>query len=501
METQNTTEDSTHINIKLILTNESNSNQMELFLEKKILCDNCPFFTKMFNGFKESLEHIIIMKVPDVLITSNILRSFYGHKIDIGQDWVSQSKYYMCYDYLGMTYDLPIKIKVPNESLEELLDLIEIIGYNPRTAKILANNFPVDYDLEKLPLDFLTVIDKELIDFDVIGLDNNGVVSIFDCTIGTVKKIYEHSSPNIFMQYYEKSDELVILSNDSVGESINENILSMYKFNSKTDNYELEDKQSISGNIRCMKRSPTENVLAFILVDDTENKIITYDRNNNKTRDITTRNEIKEICYSHDRDIIYINYHDDLYSIHWYYMVKNDNSIWYRGQHLCSTYNSLSNICYLYNNLIVFNEKYSSDNAHFNFVKIIGPVCHGIAEFTENIIYSTENNVTDIKYNHFNHILIVAAKTIIVYSIRESRVINEIYCNGTNVKVVDNNRAISYGINYPTNLYNIFTGEKIKCINHSNLKELYTLNNVKNYALGQKIKKFIKRFTFENGDS
>ncbi|AKI79775.1 putative BTB/POZ domain-containing protein [Acanthamoeba polyphaga mimivirus] len=501
MELENITEKLSAIEI--LLHDVHSDNLVSLILDKNVLCEKCPFFSKMFKGFKEQFEKVIVVKVPYVDITSIILKNFHGHKIEISDDWKSQIKLYMCYNYLGIKTDFPTKIKVQDYCFDELLDLIELNGYNEQTVKTLVGNLPID-NLEKLPIDFLTVMDQELVDFDIIATDSNGVVSEVDCTINTSKKIYEQSNCNFHVQYFEKTQKLMVLSSDNVSTGDNQNTVYMYEYNYKTDTYELKDKQlmtgkknnrqiggdrledeqQIIGKIYFMKCSPEEDKLTFVILNSGKNKLVTYDLDKNTYHEVIRRNDITEICYSSNNKTLHIEKNNSTYSIY------------YNGILIFSENNILRYICHVNNDVIVFNEYCA--NQKLNFVKttiipyygsdFFRPIKNGSFGFSDDkIIYGTENNITDIKYKS-DYILIVSAKTIMVYSIFRSSVIKEIYCEATNIKFIDRDRVIAYGINCPTNIYNISTGEKIKNIDYPNIKELFVLNNVKNYALKQRIK-------------
>lgn len=509
MELENITENLSLIEV--LLHDIHSDNRVSLTLDKNVLCEKCPFFSKMFKGFKEQFEKVIVVKVPYVDITTIILKNFHGYEMEISDDWRSQIKLYMCYDYLGIKTDFPTKIKVQDYCFDELLDLIELNGYNEQTVKTLVGNLPVD-NLEKLPIDFLTVMDQELIDFDIIAV-NNGVVSEIDCTMNTSKKIYEQSNCNFHIQYFEKTQKLMVLSSDNASTGDNQNTIYTYKYNYKNENYELEDKQpligkkynyriggdgledeqQIIGKIHFMKCNPEEDRLAFVVFNDGQNKIVDYDLDKKIYREIIRRNDITEIHYSPNNKTVHIEKNNSAYSIY------------YNGILLFSEKNLLKYICHVNNNVIVFNE-YCVDQK-LNFVKttripyygsdIFRPIKNGSFGFNDDkIIYGTENNITDIKYKS-DHIFIVSAKTIIVYSIFRSSVMKEICCGATNIKFIDRDRVIAYGLNCPTNIYNVSTGKKIKNIDYPNIKQLFILNNVKNYALKQRIETIINSHTLK----
>jgi hypothetical protein len=51
-------------------------------------------------------------------------------------------------------------LKVPAEGFGELLDIIELAGYNEHTAKIVKSNLPPSYDTSKFPPKLLCAMKK-----------------------------------------------------------------------------------------------------------------------------------------------------------------------------------------------------------------------------------------------------------------------------------------------------------------------------------------------------
>nr|URM61864.1 BTB domain containing protein [Mimivirus sp.] len=70
-----------------------------LNLHKNILYISCPYFRSMFNGFKESNSSKITINVPNVQVTCDIIRSFYGIKIKNKNNWKYKLNTYLCKNF------------------------------------------------------------------------------------------------------------------------------------------------------------------------------------------------------------------------------------------------------------------------------------------------------------------------------------------------------------------------------------------------------------------
>ncbi|BCS82781.1 BTB/POZ domain-containing protein [Cotonvirus japonicus] len=156
--------------ITLILNDEQNT--IEMHVHKLIIRMCSPYFEKMFLNFKESASEKILINVQNAPIARDIIESFYGKKIEFYQKNLSYYlDFWICENYFGLDFYIPInplgrkfdfieKIKNIDCDFENLLDKIEIIGYNEYTLRLIVNNIPEDYDLNKLPLDMLKQLYK-----------------------------------------------------------------------------------------------------------------------------------------------------------------------------------------------------------------------------------------------------------------------------------------------------------------------------------------------------
>jgi len=131
---------------------DDNNNELTFDAHKLILCASCVYFEKLLlENFKEKNLDKIKMVVPDIHICYDIVMSFYGQIINSGDypDWYRIIHTNICRDFFGLNNDLSslIDLNIPLENFDELLKVVNIIGYNETTLTCLIKNCPCDYDL------------------------------------------------------------------------------------------------------------------------------------------------------------------------------------------------------------------------------------------------------------------------------------------------------------------------------------------------------------------
>ncbi|AAV50342.1 putative BTB/POZ domain-containing protein [Acanthamoeba castellanii mimivirus] len=139
------------------ITLSDNLKTVSLKLHRIVLFANCEFFKGMFSGFNESIQKENIIKVPNIDICCDIIKQMYGISLsEINRDWKYMLRYYKCCDYFMLESNFPENINVSRCEFDELLDLVDEIGYNEKTIKLLAQNMPINYNITNLPSDLLS---------------------------------------------------------------------------------------------------------------------------------------------------------------------------------------------------------------------------------------------------------------------------------------------------------------------------------------------------------
>src|SRR3990172_6759553 len=108
-------------------------------LHKIILYSSCIYFEKLLTNCREKNANSITISVLNVDVIYDIIMSFYGKKLETIHQWEYLLDYVKCCDFLGIHLDASIltNVKIPEEAFEELLDIVELIGYNDDTIQIL----------------------------------------------------------------------------------------------------------------------------------------------------------------------------------------------------------------------------------------------------------------------------------------------------------------------------------------------------------------------------
>jgi len=143
--------------VTIILSDKSH--QIIINAHKIILYTTSVYFEKLLTTFKEKHDDVISIEVPNAYIAYDVIMSFYGQQTNLGK--LSPNKHLLesikCKYYFGLDIDESLLngINVSEEDFELFLDIIDLIGYNERTIKLINKNLPEIYDLSKFPKELL----------------------------------------------------------------------------------------------------------------------------------------------------------------------------------------------------------------------------------------------------------------------------------------------------------------------------------------------------------
>jgi hypothetical protein len=131
----------------LTLTDKKN-NKIKMNVHKIVLYSSCTYFEKELVNFKEKNLDCIEIEVPNAFVSYDIIMSFYGQKTNHENypKWYHILQSYMCFDFFCMEFKEQLyDLVIPEEGFELLLDVIDMIGYNKKTIRLLNKNIPCLY--------------------------------------------------------------------------------------------------------------------------------------------------------------------------------------------------------------------------------------------------------------------------------------------------------------------------------------------------------------------
>ncbi|ANB50184.1 hypothetical protein [Powai lake megavirus] len=430
--------------IKLILIDKNNGKKC-LNLHKVILYTASSFFEKMFDNFKEKNQSEIVLEVFDVEVFSDILKSFYGIKQDIPENWKYQLANYLCRQYLLLEPKLPETLKIPENEFEEFLNITQSLEYTDQVINLVAENLPIDFDLDKLSIELIREIEKKYINYQLLALGSKSIntININNNKINTIIK------GDLYYLDYAKDFDIIIIKDKNLNYvfyDLDGNLLGLNKINEKNNKYRylsenLNEKHLVHGNellnrigqvYKYYDYSPDYKNIIFITCS------VNYDNNYGSDNDSDSEDESEYIfIYNIDNKKI-----ESVYDINFEYPAI------YIQEHLFFIDNK---------KFIFFEDKYNTTE-----IKI-----YSINDRTVKSIYKIDDKYNFIKHNGDDLILISTSKINKVFSLSKNTIIGE-YNFKHKLNVIDFiSKEIIVALQSKKKhtdifLYNIVTGSLIK---------------------------------------
>nr|WBF71231.1 BTB POZ domain-containing protein [Megavirus caiporensis] len=473
--------------IKLILVDKYSGKKC-LNLHKVILHTGSPFFEKMFDNFKEKNQSEIVLEVFNVDVFSNILESFYGIKIEIRENWKYQLANYVCRQYLLLECKIPETLKIPENEFNEFLNITQSFEYTDEIINLVAENLPIDFDLDKLSIELIREIEKKYIDYQFLALGEKSI-NIIDINNNNINTIIKG---DLYSFDYAKDFDIIITKSGKNSKyifyNLDGNLLNLNEINEKNNKYRylsenLNDKhlkygQKLLGNLGqiCKYYNYSSDYKNIIFVtysvdydsEDDENMPLSYiiDRTNNKYYTGSDIENDKPQC-------IFI------------YNIDNQNIEKIYGTTFQYSPKYIQNQPLFINNKVIFIE----DNYNHLEVKIYS-VDNGIVK----TIYNIDIGINCIKYNGDDLILISTGVKNKVFSLCKNKIINEfnLECDLNKIDFVSEEIIVASktkGKYTHIFLYNIITGLLLKTL----IIEL-KINDVKCISINSPIKNKLRKY-------
>lgn len=418
----------------LELTINDGVNKFVINVHKIILYSSCVYFEKSLTFGKNHSNSIEIL-VPNAFVVYDIIMSFYGQKINSGNypEWKIYLESYRCRDFLGLDIDISDirNIIIPEEGFELLLDIIESIGYNNETIRLLIKNLPEKYDLNKFPKELLSKIVKlSQNHYCITGKDNYFYVYdiitgdfIKSIPVNDINSDNEYSCGDITVSpnnnqitYISETENIVTWSLDNIKNSHvvkNEYYKSLICYSPDSKNIAF----NTSKKIKIIDAESGKKINSFMWIDNVPERI---------------HQEISCMCYLNENEIILIeNYKNSNYKYGSEIKIFNSTS----GHHIKNILNcdyEIKSMCY--------RKKYLAIIGYGSYIVLLNLK-------TNNSIY-LKGHTKYIKNIYFNHDGTKLASlshdgTIIIWDVETGKILNTIP-----ILFGLKNGFICYGSNY-----------------------------------------------------
>jgi WD40 repeat protein len=190
--------------------------KINISIHKIVLASSSDYFRKLFtfgDGKNKSTYEII---VDDAKVSHDIIYSFYGIKINSPNypEWKYILKIFICRNFFCLANDVYLlyNLIVPADGFDLMLETMGLFDYinDLKLMKTIKNNFPDDYDLNKLSIDFI----KKIIDTHnciIVSGDDNCCIKIWDAETGKLLRTL-NGHTNIINSVALSTDNIKIVS-------------------------------------------------------------------------------------------------------------------------------------------------------------------------------------------------------------------------------------------------------------------------------------------------
>ncbi|AUV58979.1 BTB POZ domain-containing protein [Bandra megavirus] len=462
--------------VKIILVDDKN--QLSLNLHRVILFARCQFFEKMFSNFVEAKQFDVIVHVIDVDVAQDIIKNIYGFEINQPDNWQYKLKYYICCDYFGLKCQLPVNIKIPNDCFDDLLNLIDIIGYTNETIQIISNNLPLNYDISNLSVELLREINNNIYSNDMITLGYKFGITNIDIVNKNVSKIknIHHKNYCKNLCYLSKMDKIIFTRN---------NKLMVYDLNAD----KFQKYTWLNTKFKSLAYNSKKNELIILV-----NNVI---KNNSL---------IHIVCVETFNIIETIVDTDSKYNIKNIYLSSSGNKLAYVLEKKYNFQSKIKEYIKVYhfetkthilvdkslNNENIVKIKLINNDTQIIFSDIKGKIilCNILGKniLYTGLIFNTHHGLSDFDVYQDKYIIMARGYVVYIYDFINKKIIHRLPCDFNNVKIIPGGKMITYG-NRRTIIYDIMQGEiSTEYSNLNYIQDLYFIN------YGNSLKKRIENY-------
>lgn len=158
---------SSYSDIELTLTNGS---EKKLLYVHKIILKKCRYFKNTFSFYKNSrscdgIEYessyeydSIEIEVPHINIACDIIYLLYGIELPESTDWKHKIHLHLLQDFFLLQPISVSDLEIPENDFESLINEIISFGHTDQIIKLIFDNMPESFDVEKIPKNILEII-------------------------------------------------------------------------------------------------------------------------------------------------------------------------------------------------------------------------------------------------------------------------------------------------------------------------------------------------------
>jgi len=209
------------------------NNRLIIHVNKNILYSSCIYFEKLLDKFQEKNSNSITIEVSNAYVAYDVIMSFYGQETNSGN--LPRNKHLLelikCHDFFGKSFfpkgkdDLDNTprpegfgleyvlteedIEIPEEDFELLLDVIDLVGYNDKTIKLINKNLPKNYDLTKFPKELLQEMLTLFESYNLISGSSDNTVKIWNTETGELLKTLDDHDDEVNCVCYSPDQKLI----------------------------------------------------------------------------------------------------------------------------------------------------------------------------------------------------------------------------------------------------------------------------------------------------
>ncbi|BCS83571.1 BTB/POZ domain and WD-repeat protein [Cotonvirus japonicus] len=250
--------------------------EIKINVDRDILAQSCTYFNNLLTKFQEQNSTIVKLTIPYANIARDVIEQLCNSNsiINDSTDIEYQLKFYKTCVFFGIEIDHKFleNIKVPCQCFDLLLDVIDIIGYDEHTIKIIVNNLPLDYDISTFPKSLIDEMYTISTSYEIIAsIDYGLTIQRYDPDTLKLFEYVNFSVSSFYYIIYLQHNNNIFLENDKDIKIVN------FNNNTKKHVYTFSQKNNLSFNIAFSLTSKNLSICdgkKIFVVDEEKNSVL-----------------------------------------------------------------------------------------------------------------------------------------------------------------------------------------------------------------------------------